>query len=192
MSSRPSETQAFLERRSPMLDDADPFITNARRMVKNLNSIVRFLSELYPELRARFLGEPSPDPNQLSDILLRHGFTELEIQQLAMKESWGLYSSLLSILNTHLAALLASLKLPANHPRIQKGAHVISRCYGLDGNDPATLQDLGSEYGVYGERIRQMRDNALEKLRQPDGIARFEFLVSQTARSILCQGHPPF
>lgn len=173
-----------------MLEDADPFISNARRMVKNLNTIVRFLSELYPEPRGPFLGEPSPDPNQLSDILLRHGFTELEIQQLATRESWDLYSSLLSILNTNLAALLASPKSPADHQRTQKGAHVISRLYGLDGNGPATLQDLGIEYGVYGERIRQIRANALEKLRQPDGIARLELLVSQTARSILCQGHP--
>jgi RNA polymerase sigma factor (sigma-70 family) len=44
---------------------------------------------------------------------------------------------------------------------------VIIRRYGLDGQDPQTLPELGDELGVCGERVRQLQVEALVWLRHP-------------------------
>ncbi len=46
---------------------------------------------------------------------------------------------------------------------------VLRRRFGLDGNDPATLEELGSELGVSRERVRQIQLEALKKLRRMAG-----------------------
>lgn len=38
--------------------------------------------------------------------------------------------------------------------------------YGLDGNSTHTLEEIGDKYGVSRERIRQIRDKALQKLKR--------------------------
>jgi RNA polymerase primary sigma factor len=42
---------------------------------------------------------------------------------------------------------------------------ILSLYYGLDGNKRHTLEEIGGKYGVSRERIRQLRDQALERLR---------------------------
>ena len=42
--------------------------------------------------------------------------------------------------------------------------------YGLDNGNPKTLEDIGEEYGITRERIRQLEAKALRKLRQPDMV----------------------
>jgi RNA polymerase primary sigma factor len=37
--------------------------------------------------------------------------------------------------------------------------------YGLDGDEPRTLKEIGLALGVTRERVRQLRDRALERLR---------------------------
>jgi RNA polymerase primary sigma factor len=44
--------------------------------------------------------------------------------------------------------------------------HVITRRYGLDGNPPHTLEEIGRELEVTHQRIRQVQRNALERLRE--------------------------
>jgi RNA polymerase primary sigma factor len=46
--------------------------------------------------------------------------------------------------------------------------HVLVRRYGLDEKEPATLAELGAELGVTRERVRQLRDRALKRLREGD------------------------
>ena len=43
--------------------------------------------------------------------------------------------------------------------------HVLSRRFGLDGEPPQTLEDLGTELGITRERVRQIETRALRQLR---------------------------
>ena len=42
---------------------------------------------------------------------------------------------------------------------------VVELRYGLDDNEPRTLDDVGLVFGVTRERIRQIESNGLQKLR---------------------------
>jgi len=52
---------------------------------------------------------------------------------------------------------------------------ILQKRFGINGDDPKTLEEIGSELGVTRERIRQIQDGALKKLRrkmeQKDTIA---------------------
>lgn len=41
---------------------------------------------------------------------------------------------------------------------------IVTRRYGLDGDEPETLDQLGTKYGVSRERIRQIEVAAMKKL----------------------------
>jgi RNA polymerase primary sigma factor len=59
--------------------------------------------------------------------------------------------------STELAEALARL-----HPRMRL---VIARRFGLDGQTPRTLEEVGSELGITRERVRQLESRALRELR---------------------------
>ena len=46
-------------------------------------------------------------------------------------------------------------------------AKVLQLRYGLDNNRPHTLEEVGKEFNVTRERIRQIEAKALRKLRHP-------------------------
>jgi RNA polymerase nonessential primary-like sigma factor len=46
---------------------------------------------------------------------------------------------------------------------------VIERRYGLTGQDPATLEDLADQLGLTRERVRQIQQEALQRLRRSLG-----------------------
>ena len=48
------------------------------------------------------------------------------------------------------------------NPRMR---HVLALRFGLDGNSPKTLEEVGSELGVTRERVRQLESRALRELR---------------------------
>ncbi len=43
---------------------------------------------------------------------------------------------------------------------------IVIRRFGLDGNEPMTLDELGKIYGVTRERIRQFEVKVIKKLRE--------------------------
>ena len=43
---------------------------------------------------------------------------------------------------------------------------IISQRFGLDGGKPKTLEDVGKDFGITRERIRQLQNIALAKLRR--------------------------
>ena len=47
---------------------------------------------------------------------------------------------------------------------------ILRRYYGLDGHAPATLDEIGRQYRLTRERIRQLKKKALETLRECEGI----------------------
>ena len=51
---------------------------------------------------------------------------------------------------------------------------VIKKRFGLDGEDPVTLEEIGSELGVTRERIRQIEARAIKKIRHPKNSAKLE------------------
>ena len=65
----------------------------------------------------------------------------------------------MSILKEQLAEVLKTLT-----PREEK---VLSLRFGLDDGNPKTLEEVGKEFNVTRERIRQIEAKALRKLRHP-------------------------
>ncbi len=69
--------------------------------------------------------------------------------------------------------------LEALDPREKK---IISQRFGLDGGKPKTLEDVGKDFGITRERIRQLQNVALAKLRraltQKEGVLKTEFLAA--------------
>ena len=51
----------------------------------------------------------------------------------------------------------------------QRERKIILRRFGLDGGKPKTLEDVGKDFGVTRERIRQLQNVALAKLRHALG-----------------------
>ena len=43
---------------------------------------------------------------------------------------------------------------------------IINARFGLDGSDPITLEEVGDKFGVTRERIRQLQNIALNKMRR--------------------------
>ncbi|HCV97673.1 MAG TPA: hypothetical protein DGJ56_00090 [Verrucomicrobiales bacterium] len=42
---------------------------------------------------------------------------------------------------------------------------ILIRRFGLDGNETAMLEEIGKQFGVTRERVRQLQNTALAKLR---------------------------
>lgn len=62
----------------------------------------------------------------------------------------------------------------------EREKEVLAHRYGLNGTEPKTLKEIGEIYHLSGERIRQIEEQAMEKLRIPHRIRRFkEILVKQ-------------
>lgn len=74
----------------------------------------------------------------------------------------------------HLQAALATLG--------EREAGVIRGFYGLDVGEPLTLDEIGGRLGLSRERIRQIKDAALAKLRLPSRLAELAAARAWTAR----------
>jgi RNA polymerase primary sigma factor len=55
----------------------------------------------------------------------------------------------------------------AMHSLTESEARVLRMYYGLDGHPPMTLEEIGLFVGRTRERVRQIKEKALQKLRQP-------------------------
>ncbi|MFC1525271.1 RNA polymerase sigma factor RpoD/SigA [Candidatus Latescibacterota bacterium] len=58
------------------------------------------------------------------------------------------------------SALLGSLE--------KREGYVVLRYFGLDGDEPLTLEQIGTQLGVTRERVRQIKERALSRLRDPE------------------------
>ena len=53
------------------------------------------------------------------------------------------------------------------HALTEGEARVLKMYYGLDGHEPMTLEEIGAYVGRTRERVRQIKEKALQKLRHP-------------------------
>lgn len=62
---------------------------------------------------------------------------------------------------------LKAVILNAMHSLTEGEARVLKMYYGLDGHEPMTLEKIGAYVGRTRERVRQIKEKALQKLRHP-------------------------
>ena len=77
----------------------------------------------------------------------------------------------MSLLKEQLADVLKTLT-----PREEK---VLSLRFGLDDGNPKTLEEVGKEFNVTRERIRQIEAKALRKLRHPSRSKKLKDFLDQ-------------
>jgi RNA polymerase primary sigma factor len=58
---------------------------------------------------------------------------------------------------------------------------ILARYYGLDGGDPGTLEEIGALLGLTRERIRQLKDRALDQLRKAATMRQLVDLEAEVA-----------
>ncbi len=71
---------------------------------------------------------------------------------------------------------------PWTHPRVHEA--VLNAIYGLDGQSPGSRAALGRRWGLSGERIRQLHDQALLPLRHPGRQAQLYRLCARESRAL--------
>jgi hypothetical protein len=156
-----------------MNGDDDIFTQSLLRAANTHNSVEGFLALLYHS------------PSSLTDVLRQCGFSDGEIEKLGTVHLSDFPSTLLAEWNRHLAVLLSSPRHLPGDPQTERRVRIITRRYGLDGHDRSTLTELGEEYGVCAERIRQIRNKAVRQLGQPEAVAQMEDILIELARSLL-------
>ena len=63
------------------------------------------------------------------------------------------------------AGLSQSLEAAMSH-LLDREVDILHAYFGLDGNEPRTLEEIGEEMGVTRERVRQIKQRALSKIRR--------------------------
>ena len=57
---------------------------------------------------------------------------------------------------------------------VMNEAKIVKLYYGLDGNEPLTLREIGSIFNLSRERIRQIKERAIERLRHQSRARRLQ------------------
>jgi RNA polymerase primary sigma factor len=119
----------------------------------------------------------------LGELATESGFTEAKVRDLLaliedpisletpVGDGESIYSDLIEDENAELpedttAEVMRSTELAKALSRLNPRMRlVISRRFGLDGQPPQTLEQVGSELGITRERVRQLESRALRELR---------------------------
>ncbi len=138
------------------------------------------MPNLSAETRARldnlnnFLQAFYNQPRRMSEILRAAGLAEDDLMRL---QSQHLEAYLTDLLEGIAEWLIETL--PERHSLI------LIRRYGLDGQACLTLAALGDELGISRERVRQLQQNALNRLKGWMRKRPFERVALEIARRIL-------
>jgi DNA-directed RNA polymerase sigma subunit (sigma70/sigma32) len=122
----------------------------------------------------RFIYAIYDSPRQLSDILREAGVNEKDINQIRHQQ-----------LEPYMTRLAASWETLFREVLTQRQTDIVVRYYGLTSESTTTLQQLGNEYGVSRERIRQLREHAVDRLKQAEYKKRLEQLTHEVAQELL-------
>jgi len=97
---------------------------------------------------------------------------------------------LATCLDTYLAGLLQRWRSWMAQVLPSRRDDIIIRRYKLSGSPQPSLADLGDEYGISRERVRQLEKDALKRLRHPERRRRLERIALETAKEILGRSDP--
>lgn len=120
---------------------------------------------LFPESLMGIIREGLISEKRVANFGDEHLTRLLESRKLLMLEAGkriegNMYDSIVDpTLREQIKEVLATLK-----PREQE---ILRMRFGLDGKDSRTLEEIGREFGLGSERIRQIEAKALRKLRHP-------------------------
>jgi RNA polymerase primary sigma factor len=131
-------------------------------LVERLTHINRFLEQVFGE------------PTRLSDILLRSDLSPTKIESIKSRHRELVVDSVCE----HLIGYLREV-LPPRHARIVAERFCLSR------PDQPTLRKIGEALGVSRERIRQLQNIGVRRLRAPARRAAVEEVVVAAARNFL-------
>jgi RNA polymerase primary sigma factor len=126
--------------REPTEEDIAKRLNTSAKKVKNALSIVRLPISLDMPL-----GEGGEEDFTLLDVLSKKGTEDIErelIEETIHKE----LESMLNVLD-------------------QREKEIIKMRYGLNGEEPKTLEEVGEKLGISRERVRQLEQRALKKLK---------------------------
>jgi DNA-directed RNA polymerase sigma subunit (sigma70/sigma32) len=127
----------------------------------------------------RFIYAIYDSPRQLSDILREAGVNDKDVNQIRHHQ-----------LEPYMAKLAASWEALFKEVLTSRQADIVVRYYGLTSEETTTLQQLGNEYNVSRERIRQLREHAIERLKQPEYKKKVEQLTYDVAQELLKTAKP--
>jgi RNA polymerase primary sigma factor len=149
------------------------------RLPLNRVSSLNKISKTFSDLEQQFQREPSPE--ELAEVI---GVTTQEVidnlkvsgRHVSMDAPFaqGEENSLLDVLTdaneeTPDAGLLAdSLKKEVQRALstlTEREAQVLGLYFGLDGNNAMTLEEIGEEFSLTRERVRQIKEKATRRLR---------------------------
>jgi hypothetical protein len=119
-------------------------------------------------------------PKTLEEVGKKFGVKRERIRQLQNRALWKLLR--VSLECGYIACALVLLVEPAVLSELEK--KIIVWRFGLDGGKPKTLEEVGKKFGVKRERIRQLQNRALWKLRrvaQKYGLETFGYNISAHA-----------
>ena len=58
-------------------------------------------------------------------------------------------------------------------------AQILKMYFGINGDDPMTLEQIGNQYSLTKERVRQIRDKALLALKHPSRVRRIKVYLGE-------------
>jgi RNA polymerase primary sigma factor len=126
--------------REPMEEEVAKRLNTSVRKVKNALSIVRLPISLDMPL-----GEGGEEDFTLLDVLSKKGTEDIE-KELIEKTIHEELKSMLDVLD-------------------KREKEIIKMRYGLNGEEPKTLEEVGEKLGISRERVRQIEQRALKKLK---------------------------
>jgi RNA polymerase primary sigma factor len=143
--------------------------------VGSLNKI----SKTFSELEQRYEREPSPDEiSEFLDISTEEVIDSIRIsgRHISMDAPFqsGEESNLLDVLENETAESPDNILLDdslrtevqrALQTLTKRESDVIELYYGLNGNQPFNLEEIGEKYGLTRERVRQIKEKAIRRLR---------------------------
>lgn len=134
------------------------------------------MSNPKPETRALltqvnvFLKDLYGAPRRLSDILRDQGVRDEDIARLRRDH-----------LDAYLVEFLRRCTSWMGEKLPKRRSEILARCYGLDGDPKSTLTSLAEKYGVSRERVRQLRQSALRRMKHRKRRQELEQMALATA-----------